>query len=162
MGGRSARRHSGLASMSSTLYARSMLARTRTTMLLTAAVLTAVGAIVGAVVEPLGVLRGAALGLMVTVAASVHLAVRTLAVRTPEAQGPEYAEESVERQAIASASARVAPDAVSIATLVALGCLLADSIVVLRALPLAGLIAVLVDFGLRIRGQWKVRIGTDA
>lgn len=131
-------------------------------MLLTAAALVAIGAIVGVIVGPLGALRGAGIGLAVAAAVSVHLVVRTLAARTPEATGPEYAEESVERQAIISASAQALPDAVSIATLVALGCLLVDDLVVLRLLPLAGLIAILVDLGLRTRKQWMLRIGADA
>ena len=101
-----------------------------------------------------GLVEGMAEGLVLWVVLAVHQTIRTLFTRTPEADSPELASESVERQVVRTAADGAFPDAVSLFLLVALFSAAAPTGIALRALPAAGLALVLLDFAVRARIAW--------
>ncbi|MEU2199749.1 hypothetical protein [Isoptericola sp. NPDC019482] len=131
------------------------------TLVTTTVVLVTVGGLLGVLVgddAPADALDGVLVGLAVAVAVGVHLLVRSAAGRGVEASAPESAEDSVERRVWVAASSAAFVDAVSVLVLVVLLGLWSDG-EWSRWLPLAGLAAVLVDLGVRVRRGWREQVG---
>jgi hypothetical protein len=82
--------------------------------------------------------------------------IRTLFTRTPEADSPELASESVERQVVRTAADGAFPDAVSLLLLAAVSSAAMPTGFALRALPAAGLALVLLDVAVRARNAWAL------
>jgi len=144
-----------------------MLARTSRTLAATAVILVVTGCLLGVLLgddAPADGLDGVLVGLAVAAAVGVHLLVRSAAGRGVEAATPEAAEDSVERRVWVTASSGAFVDAVSVLVLVVLVVLVglwADGAWA-RWLPLAGLVVVLADLGLRARRAWRRQVGDGA
>lgn len=103
-----------------------------------------------------GLVEGMAEGLVLWVVLAVHQTIRTLFTRTPEADSPELASESVEREVVRTAAEGAFPDAVSLFLLVAVLSAAMPTGITLRALPATGLALVLLDFAVRARAAWAL------
>lgn len=125
------------------------------------------GAIVGALGSQVNedqVLRGgmvgAAAGLGTALVLFVHLAVRTIFGRVPEAQVDELAEHSVEREIFRRAGERAFPDVLSLVLAAALLSAFLTDDSLLRWVPSVTAILALADFALRALFEWKELVGT--
>lgn len=130
----------------------------------TLVVLVALGAALGAAVgDGVGsLLSGAGVGLAVAVAAAVHFGARTLAARTADARGPEFASDSVERGVFKDALGGVAPDALSAMALSTVLSLLIPDLAVVRVVLIGALAIVVIDLVVRLRLGWRARVVDDA
>lgn len=110
----------------------------------------------------LAALRGVAAGAMIAVVATVHLLFRTFDARTPESWGPEFQQDSVEREVLRTASARSLPDLVSLMLLAVLVSLWGTDGPVARVAPFLALMGGLGIFAVRVRAEWRRKVTRDA
>jgi hypothetical protein len=129
-------------------------------------VLLAGGAALGASLRPgdrlAGGLAGAALGVALTLAAALHLIVRTADGRGIAHADPEAQPDSVEMQVWRAAASHTCADALGIGSLVAILCLMAPDSALVHWLPLAGLLATVLDLAVRARVGWRAAGADDA
>jgi hypothetical protein len=96
--------------------------------------------------------RGALAGVLVGLAAAIHVSARTLARRTPEARGAEFRDESIERMTIADAAESAFFDTVSILVIASLAGLFAPATG--AYLPPAVALFAALDFSIRALRAW--------